>query len=95
MQKLKVRFKKNKKKFQKFQKKMKTKSIRKRISKKKIGSDPTWPGPNLAWPGSAPTNLPETKTFQFCKHLLLENFCTNISLINRGKVFPYKKIKIG
>ena len=49
----------------------------------------------------APANLPETKTFQFCKisrpetmagkirHLVSES--KNISLRNRGKVFPYKQ----
>ena len=49
-------------------------------------SNPTWPGP-------ASTNLAETKTFQFCKNLV-QKFCTNVSLRNRGKVFAYKKYEI-
>ena len=84
----------------KFQKKLLKKSRKKKnkIQKKKLKKKTTWPGPNLArpdptWP--TPTNLPETKTFQFCKKSSsgdnVQNFCTNISLRNRGKVFPYKK----
>ena len=62
------------KKKKKIQKKIFFQKKRSRVRPNLARPDPTWPRP-----GPAPTNLPETKTFQFCK---------NISLRNRGKVFP-------
>ena len=52
--------------------------------------------PDLAQP--QPTNLPETKILHFSKKSspgdYVWNFCTDISLRNRGKIFPYKKCYI-
>ena len=52
----------------------------------KVGPNPTWPQPTF-----------QTMTFQFCKKIMsrkirhLVSDSKNISLRNRGKVFPYKK----